>query len=526
MKKIIPRRIFIKKAPLAVLVFAVLGFGLFAYDANKDFISNFQFYHIKSYTTLVSHAVFNENNNNLASALGVLATNNEAGNLNIEQKFAKSVPALLYHSIINEPDGSNILLENFKDQMFSLKKAGWQTVSIEDFYSFMKGEKELPDKSFLLTFDDGAKNSYYPVDPILRALDFRAVMFVITSRTTSPFYLSVRELDKMVKSGRWDLQSHGQDDHDFYPINSTDEKGHFLSNKLWFKDVGRLETSEEFRLRISNDLKESKKWLEERYGKPIVSYAYPFGDYGQNSLNFVEGVIPMIEEVARSIYPISFYQVWEGKGHAFNYPEPTEFMIKRISVKSDWTDVKLLSVLEKGSSKDLPYEDAFSETSGLIKTWGNLNIHNNAIFIGANASTTGSSLFLDGSYLWQNYVFKAGVNLTKGQTFSLTARYKDDKNYVACSFSDKSIRVERFLNGERKVLSELKGNFVFLNKNREVGIGVYDSTVNCYVDGKIAMKGYHLDEHLDQGEIGFKTWDPQINNSELVIKSISVEEIK
>ena len=70
----------------------------------------------------------------------------------------------------------------------------------------MKGEKNLPEKSFLLTFDDGRKDSYYPVDPILKALDYRAIMFVISGRSlgdekeVSPFYLSSSELKRMQKA--------------------------------------------------------------------------------------------------------------------------------------------------------------------------------------------------------------------------------------------------------------------------------------------------------------------------------------
>ena len=132
--------------------------------------------------------------------------------------------------------------------MFALKKAGWQTINMEDFYAFMQGEKQVPDKSFLLTFDDGRKDSYYPVDPILDALDYNAVMFVITKFSLEEkggnYYLSDKELKRMYLSGRWEIQSHGKDDHDFYKINANGNEGHFLSNKLWLDNENRLETEE------------------------------------------------------------------------------------------------------------------------------------------------------------------------------------------------------------------------------------------------------------------------------------------
>ena len=155
-----------------------------------------------------------------------------------------------------------------------------------------------------------------------------------------------------------------------------------------------------------------------------------------------------------------------------------------------------------------------------------MDLGSDSMTIGASTSTTGSAVFLDGTYLWKDYSLKSSVDLTSGQSFSLTARYKDSENYVSCLFSNKSIRIDQVVNGEEKVLSELSGNFVFLGKNREVGIGIYGDTANCYLDDKIVIKGYNLDKALDHGGIEFKTWDPQVNNSELVVRSISVEGIE
>ena len=77
--------------------------------------------------------------------------------------IALSVPVLVYHGISDEPYKEDVLLSDFEKQMFTLKNAGYQTITLEDFYEFMQGEKELPEKSFLLTFDDGIKSSYYKI---------------------------------------------------------------------------------------------------------------------------------------------------------------------------------------------------------------------------------------------------------------------------------------------------------------------------------------------------------------------------
>jgi hypothetical protein len=99
---------------------------------------------------------------------------------NISVNLASSslgVPVLTYHSVLSDKndaaldttvsdfEGANVSLEHFKDQMFKLKAAGWHTVTYADFEAFVRGQKELPAKSFLLTFDDGAKKSFFPGRP-------------------------------------------------------------------------------------------------------------------------------------------------------------------------------------------------------------------------------------------------------------------------------------------------------------------------------------------------------------------------
>src|SRR3989344_2575986 len=44
---------------------------------------------------------------------------------------AKSIPVLVYHGVLDDPDGVNILLKDFKAQLFALKKSGWQTITLE-----------------------------------------------------------------------------------------------------------------------------------------------------------------------------------------------------------------------------------------------------------------------------------------------------------------------------------------------------------------------------------------------------------
>ncbi len=530
MKKIIPRKTLFKKALPTAFILAILGFGLFSYDNNKDFINNFQSYHLASYATLFSHVIFGSNNSgNLTPVLEVFPGNKNVKNLNIKIMLANSIPVLVYHGIVSGDDLSNVSLDNFKDQMFALKKAGWQTVTIDDFYLFMKGEKELPDKSFLLTFDDGRKDSYYPVDPILQALDYNAVIFVITKYSlqdkSGNYYLSKNELKQMLESNRWEIEAHTREGHNIYKIAQDGKQGHYYSNKLWLDNENRLETEEEFINRIKSDFISAKSDIEQELGVEVISFAFPFGDFGQNTVNFLKAE-QIILDVAKSVYPIAFYQVWPGKGHSFNYPAKDSFLIKRIEVKSDWSTESLMTILDAGKEKSFPYFDNFEKYRGWIKTWGQLTFSNNSMILDSNASTTGSSAFLDGSYLWDNYSYSANINWVKGRNISLLARYKDDENYTACNFSSDSVRVEQRLNNKNRVMVEIKNYVNFPKNDLNLSIRVNKDKVECLVNGNIIAYTYYLSSVLSNGGIGFKIWDPQMNNSELIIKNVSVEEIK
>src|SRR5258706_11275738 len=61
-----------------------------------------------------------------------------------------SVPVLLYHGIVAVPDRFSMTKETFSNQMQALKNAGYQTVSMLDFYLFMRDHKALPDKSVVI----------------------------------------------------------------------------------------------------------------------------------------------------------------------------------------------------------------------------------------------------------------------------------------------------------------------------------------------------------------------------------------
>lgn len=161
------------------------------------------------------------------------------------------IPIVMYHYIrYRNPDdagdvGLSVSPENFRAQLADLKKKGYQTVT---FHNVL--EHRLPAKPVILTFDDGYQNFYDAAYPELIKHNLTATVYVIAN-FNKPEYLSHQEIIELSAAGI-EIGSHTLD-HRMLPI---------------------LELKEQKRQII-----DSKKELEQLVKKPIVSIAYPFGDY-------------------------------------------------------------------------------------------------------------------------------------------------------------------------------------------------------------------------------------------------------
>jgi peptidoglycan/xylan/chitin deacetylase (PgdA/CDA1 family) len=168
----------------------------------------------------------------------------------------------MYHSIINGKSSPYCLsIKTFEAQMKYLKDNGYQTISLTDLYKYFMKQKPIPEKSVVLTFDDGYENNYTAMFPVLKKYKFKATIFVITSRIDKNHrFMTSKQLLEMDKYGI-DIESH--------TVNH--ERLKFLSNNKQLKT-----------------LIQSKKDLEKILSKKINFFAYPGGGYNKSAINAVK----------------------------------------------------------------------------------------------------------------------------------------------------------------------------------------------------------------------------------------------
>jgi hypothetical protein len=440
---------------------------------------------------------------------------------------AASIPVLLYHGINESHDRFTLPLADFKDQLFTLKKAGYQTISLTDFLQFINGQRRLPDKSIIISFDDARRDSFYPADSILKVLNYQAVMFMPTAifDTKSSYYLDNDELSFMIKSGRWDVQSHAvQQTGGYVTIDNTGKQGNFLSNKAWLDQFNRLETDAEYQQRVNFELGQSKTIIEKQLEHQVIALAYPLSDYGHQSVNY-----PLAESIitttVSNYYKMAFRQVWPAD-HEFsqNYPGDNLYLLKRIEPTADWTSQTLLNALAVSRVKDLPYIDDFSANQGWKKTWGDFIINQNQLQLKTAASTTGAFIFLDGSYAWQNYSLSVKLDWQKGDYFSLITNYVNEDSYFDCVFNNKYLRINQRVNGQNKVLVEKR---IWLKPNQNnltLSMNSGQNKISCLVNGKLMISS-KVNDSIHNGGIALKIWDQKLNNGQVAIKKVEVKSL-
>jgi peptidoglycan/xylan/chitin deacetylase (PgdA/CDA1 family) len=442
---------------------------------------------------------------------------------------ARSIPILVYHGLPDEGGVDNPFNSlKFFEHMKALKAAGWETVTLREFEKFIRGEGGLPEKSFLLTFDDGRKDTFYPSDPALKDLGYEAVMFAITKKSLSPteeqspYYLSPFELEAMEKSDRWEVESHGRDSHDWYYVNDKGAVGHFFSNLLWLEREGRLETEDEFRDRVIYDLSHSRSDLESALDKEVRFLAYPFGDYGQDGSNY-EKAIPIVRANAEKVYKMAFYQVWKGNTESFNYPSDEEFMMKRIEPLGNWSGDYLLALLESGLSKDLPYSSStFGEE--WVSSWGKITKGEEMVFE-ADEISTGAGAGLNGSWWWRDYTFTTDVDWSSGSNVVLVARMDDDENYFGCNFGANKTYVKSVKDGVSTNVREASYSLPS-EGSLNLGVRARGSNIECLVNGQVVLLGNGVNYRSLQGGIGLEIWDGRKGVAQVSFDNIKVEALE
>lgn len=173
-----------------------------------------------------------------------------------EENRAAFPVVLMYHDIKAEPLNTfDVTRDDFSAQLDWLREKGYRTLSLEDFVSGVK-KQSFPEKSVLITFDDGYEGIYLYAAPELRKRNMHATFFIITETIDKALegypYITMKQLTELAEEPLFSIGSHTM-------------RHPFLT---------RLSLQEQI-----EELTRSKTNLETLTGRPVLALAYPYGDY-------------------------------------------------------------------------------------------------------------------------------------------------------------------------------------------------------------------------------------------------------
>lgn len=176
----------------------------------------------------------------------------------------KRASILMYHSIDKNSVFFTVKPQTFQKQMRYLYEKNYNVISLSGLVDFLKTKNEIPGKTIVLTFDDGYRDNYFNVFPVLKKYNFPATIFLTTGfigkmiPNSSNIFLPAldwSQIKEMHKSGLIDFEPHT------------------VSHKKLTKIS--LEKAKE-------EILESERTIEEELNKNCKFFAYPCGNYNKD----------------------------------------------------------------------------------------------------------------------------------------------------------------------------------------------------------------------------------------------------
>lgn len=180
------------------------------------------------------------------------------------------VPILCYHRFADNCKSRLCMPAYiFKKQMKYLKKNGYRVINFSQLLDFLEYRKPIPEKSVIVSIDDGYRSVYNIAYPILKKYGFTATLFIYTDFIgVSRNALTWHQLAKMKADGI-EIGSH--------TVHHSD-----LSKPKQEEDA------QAYMARINEELRLSKRIIDKKLGQNTTLLAYPYGRYNKTVLKISE----------------------------------------------------------------------------------------------------------------------------------------------------------------------------------------------------------------------------------------------
>jgi len=185
--------------------------------------------------------------------------------------MAASLPILTFHALDDQPSVISFPVELFRRAMAQLHERGFRTLDLLEAVDCLRPEMTFPERSLVVTFDDGYQSVYEEAFPILKLYQMCATVFLTVGEDTTSepasrlpslqgrSMLSWREIREMHSAGIA-----------------------FGAHTLTHADLTRMPEGQ-----VEAEIRKPVAMIEQALGAPVASFAYPYGRFDQRSLAVV-----------------------------------------------------------------------------------------------------------------------------------------------------------------------------------------------------------------------------------------------
>ncbi|CAN5315660.1 hypothetical protein BH23VER1_BH23VER1_27890 [soil metagenome] len=186
------------------------------------------------------------------------------------------VSVLGYHDFSTKQSSNDMVINigKFREQMQALHDSGIAVISMDDLLAWRKGEKEIPNPSVVITIDDGWKSTHELALPVLKEFGFPFTLFLYSRYVDGGGRaLTTPAIKELIANGAT-IGSHSW--------------SHPTPGRVRAASKEPPEKRDEFLLR---ELQESKKFLEDKFGVEVKTFAYPGGIFTERMIELNDSTV-------------------------------------------------------------------------------------------------------------------------------------------------------------------------------------------------------------------------------------------
>ena len=266
--------------------------------------------------------------------------------------------AVSYFGVDRRSTDTLVSVRQLDAQLGALHSLGYVTVSQEDVENYYSRGTALPDKALFLLFEDGRRDTALFAEKILEKYNYKATILSYADKfgEGDPKFLSPKDLNKLLKTGYWELGTNGYrlsyintfDRYDRFLGQLTSDEfvrihsylgrdyNHYLMDYIRDEDRLPTESTQEMESRITQDYRGMEEIYTQELGQVPGLYCLMHANSGRfgntQSVSRVNG---------RNIQAL-FRMNFNRDGYSLNSRESSVYDLTRIQPQACWNTNHLL----------------------------------------------------------------------------------------------------------------------------------------------------------------------------------------